>query len=136
MFDTEDLKESAPHGILDSLRRVLSTVVELLHARAELFTTEVEEELHRAAGLLVWALIAVVAGGFAVLLLSLTIVFIPQIVRVAESGIASRRDVGVLREAGFDAFLAWKQVGPTGRVIGVDMTDDMLNRAKENNISE
>lgn len=74
MFDTEDLKESAPHGILDSLRRVLSTVVELLHARAELFTTEVEEELHRAAGLLVWALIAVVAGGFAVLLLSLTIV--------------------------------------------------------------
>ncbi len=34
--------------------------------------------------------------------------------------------------AGFDAFLAWKQVGPTGRVIGVDMTDDMLARAKEN----
>src|SRR3569832_912276 len=34
--------------------------------------------------------------------------------------------------AGFDAFLAWKKVGATGRVIGVDMTDDMLNRAKEN----
>ena len=34
--------------------------------------------------------------------------------------------------AGFDAFLAWKQVGPTGRVIGVDMTDDMLSRAKQN----
>ncbi len=34
--------------------------------------------------------------------------------------------------AGFDAFLAWKQVGPTGRVIGVDMTDDMLARAREN----
>lgn len=34
--------------------------------------------------------------------------------------------------AGFDAFLAWKQVGPTGRVIGVDMTDDMLLRAREN----
>lgn len=34
--------------------------------------------------------------------------------------------------AGFDAFLAWKKVGPRGRVIGVDMTDDMLARARDN----
>jgi arsenite methyltransferase len=34
--------------------------------------------------------------------------------------------------AGFDAFLAWNRVGPTGRVIGVDMTDDMLERARKN----
>ena len=34
--------------------------------------------------------------------------------------------------AGFDAFLAWRRVGPTGRVIGVDMTEDMLARAREN----
>jgi arsenite methyltransferase len=34
--------------------------------------------------------------------------------------------------AGFDAFLAWQKVGPTGRVIGVDMTDDMLDRARRN----
>jgi SAM-dependent methyltransferase len=34
--------------------------------------------------------------------------------------------------AGFDAFLAWRRVGPTGRVIGVDMTDDMLERARHN----
>ena len=34
--------------------------------------------------------------------------------------------------AGFDAFLAARQVGPTGRVIGVDMTDAMLERAREN----
>jgi arsenite methyltransferase len=34
--------------------------------------------------------------------------------------------------AGFDAFLAWQKVGPTGRVIGVDMTDDMLARARAN----
>ena len=33
---------------------------------------------------------------------------------------------------GFDAFLAWKRVGPSGRVIGVDMTDDMLALAREN----
>lgn len=34
--------------------------------------------------------------------------------------------------AGFDAFLAWRRVGPGGRVIGVDMTDDMLSRARGN----
>ena len=31
--------------------------------------------------------------------------------------------------AGFDAFLAAKRVGPTGRVIGVDMTPQMIERA-------
>ena len=34
--------------------------------------------------------------------------------------------------AGFDAFLAWRRVGPQGRVIGVDMTDDMLALARRN----
>ena len=32
--------------------------------------------------------------------------------------------------AGFDCFLAAKRVGATGRVIGVDMTPDMLSRAR------
>jgi SAM-dependent methyltransferase len=34
--------------------------------------------------------------------------------------------------AGFDAFLALNRVGPNGRVIGVDMTDDMLVLARQN----
>ncbi len=33
---------------------------------------------------------------------------------------------------GFDCFLAGKQVGPTGRVIGVDMTPDMVSKARAN----
>ncbi|MEY4761319.1 MAG: hypothetical protein RLZZ200_1175 [Pseudomonadota bacterium] len=74
MLDQEDASGPAPHGMLDSLRRVLSTVIELLYTRAELFTTEVEEEFHRAAGLLLWALVAIIAGGFTILLLSLTVV--------------------------------------------------------------
>jgi ArsR family transcriptional regulator len=32
--------------------------------------------------------------------------------------------------AGFDAFLAVKKVGDTGRVIGVDMTEEMIDRAR------
>jgi SAM-dependent methyltransferase len=34
--------------------------------------------------------------------------------------------------AGFDAFLAGRQVGPTGRVIGIDMTPEMITAARAN----
>lgn len=34
--------------------------------------------------------------------------------------------------AGFDAFLAVKKVGKTGKVIGVDMTPEMISKAREN----
>jgi SAM-dependent methyltransferase len=34
--------------------------------------------------------------------------------------------------AGFDCFLAAQQVGGTGRVIGVDMTHEMLKKARDN----
>jgi ubiquinone/menaquinone biosynthesis C-methylase UbiE len=34
--------------------------------------------------------------------------------------------------AGFDCFLAANKVGPTGKVIGVDMTPEMLHKAREN----
>jgi arsenite methyltransferase len=34
--------------------------------------------------------------------------------------------------AGFDCFLAAKKVGPRGRVVGVDMTGEMVERARKN----
>ena len=34
--------------------------------------------------------------------------------------------------AGIDCFIAAKRVGPTGRVIGVDMTPEMIDRARRN----
>lgn len=34
--------------------------------------------------------------------------------------------------AGFDCFLAAKKVGKTGKVIGVDMTEQMIEKAREN----
>ncbi|MBI2434504.1 MAG: arsenite methyltransferase [Candidatus Hydrogenedentes bacterium] len=37
--------------------------------------------------------------------------------------------------AGFDCFLAARSVGPEGRVIGVDMTPEMLARARANAVS-
>src|SRR4030095_1255050 len=34
---------------------------------------------------------------------------------------------------GFDCFIAGPKVGPTGRVIGVDMTSEMVAKARKNN---
>lgn len=72
-MDTDDERTAAP-GIIDSLKRMFATVAELLHTRVELFTTELEEEMHRVAVLLLWAVVAIFFGGLFVLMLSLTIV--------------------------------------------------------------
>ena len=40
--------------------------------------------------------------------------------------------VDLVSGGGFDCFLAAKQVGETGRVIGVDMTAEMISKAREN----
>ncbi len=52
------------------------------------------------------------------------------------TGIAGLRPGEVVLDlgsgAGFDAFLAAQQVGPTGFVIGVDMTPEMIKKARRN----
>lgn len=37
--------------------------------------------------------------------------------------------------AGFDCFIAARKVGITGKVIGIDMTSEMINKARENAIN-
>ena len=46
--------------------------------------------------------------------------------------VAGERVLDLGSGGGFDCFLAARQVGPTGHVIGVDMTPDMLERARGN----
>lgn len=53
----------------------------------------------------------------------------PQTIAALKAG-QSVLDLG--SGAGFDCFLAARKVGPTGRVIGVDMTDAMLEKARGN----
>jgi arsenite methyltransferase len=52
------------------------------------------------------------------------------------TAIASLRDGETVLDlgagGGFDCFIAARQVGPRGRVIGVDMTADMVARARDN----
>jgi len=56
----------------------------------------------------------------------------PQAIAALKSG-ETVLDLG--SGAGFDTFLAARAVGPTGRVIGVDMTLEMVSKARKNKTS-
>ena len=61
-------------GLFASLQRMLATLITLAYTRLELATVEVEEQLHRAARLLLWSIAAVFFASLTVLLLAFAIV--------------------------------------------------------------
>ena len=46
--------------------------------------------------------------------------------------VPGERVVDVGSGAGFDSFIAARQVGPTGQVVGIDMTPEMLAKSRRN----
>ena len=117
-MDDSEHKES-PRGIFDSLRALVDRVIAILHNRAELFTTELEEEATRLVGALLWGFVSVfttIVGasfvGYAILL------FIPPAARpwtaaglallflaVAAIGLRSIRKIMKAKPRPFDASL-------------------------------
>lgn len=62
-------------GLLHSLSSFVSTLVNVAHTRLQLLTTELQEEVQRAAGLLIWAFVALFAALMALFLGALTVIF-------------------------------------------------------------
>jgi uncharacterized membrane protein YqjE len=69
-------ERARPAGVLESAKRMLATLVALVQTRVELFTTEIEEEIQRAASILLWALVALFFGSLAVLMLAVTVLVV------------------------------------------------------------
>jgi len=61
---------------LDAAKRMLATILALVHTRLELFTTEIEEEIHRAASILLWGLVALFFGSLTVLFIAVTLLIV------------------------------------------------------------
>ena len=74
--DPEGERPSRSAGLMDSAKRMLATVIALVSTRLELFTTEIEEEIQRAAGILMWGLVALFFGSLTVLMVAFTIIII------------------------------------------------------------
>ncbi len=71
----DDSSQPESRGIFHSVRSLVDRVVDVVHNRAELFTTELEEETARLVGVLVWAfigafsaLVGATFAGFAIVL--------------------------------------------------------------------
>ncbi len=74
--DEPGAEQGRPAGILPALKRMLATLAALLHTRLELFTTEIEEEIQRAASILMWGLVALFFGSLTVLMLAVTVLVV------------------------------------------------------------
>ncbi len=69
--------EPGPIGSLfRSLAKLAATFVAIAHTRLELLTTELQQEMHRVAEIMVWTFIALLAGGIGLFLAALVIVFV------------------------------------------------------------
>ncbi|MGE0114889.1 MAG: phage holin family protein [Steroidobacteraceae bacterium] len=62
-------------GLLQSLTQLLATLVAMAQTRIELLTTELQEEIQRAAALLLWGFIALFAAGIGLFLAALVVIF-------------------------------------------------------------
>ena len=65
-----------PLGLIDSIRGMIGTLLQLVHTRVELFTTEIEEEIQRAASILLWGLVALFFGSLTVLFVAVTVLIV------------------------------------------------------------
>ena len=63
-------------ALFKSLTNLLATFVAIAHTRLELLTTELQEEMHRVAEILMWSLVALLAAGIGLFLAALVVIFL------------------------------------------------------------
>jgi uncharacterized membrane protein YqjE len=63
-------------GLIGSLRGALSTLVAIAQTRLEIISTELQEEVGRAAELLLWAFVALLAAGIGLFLGALVLIVV------------------------------------------------------------
>jgi uncharacterized membrane protein YqjE len=73
----DDATERGPiRGLFNSLANMLATIVAIAQTRLELLSTELQQEMHRVAEIMVWTLIALLSAGIGLFLLALVIIFV------------------------------------------------------------
>jgi uncharacterized membrane protein YqjE len=76
---TEDPAQQARgpvSGLFRSLANLLATTIGIVQTRLELLSTELQEEVHRVAELIVWSAVALLAAGAGLFLLALVVILL------------------------------------------------------------
>jgi uncharacterized membrane protein YqjE len=68
--------EKSAGGLFRSLTNLVATIVALVQTRIELITTELQEEVQRAAELLLWAFVALLAAVLGLFFVGFTIIIV------------------------------------------------------------
>jgi uncharacterized membrane protein YqjE len=63
-------------GLFRSLAKLVATFVAIAHTRLELLTTELQQEMHRVAEIMVWTFVALLSAGIGLFMMALVIVFV------------------------------------------------------------
>lgn len=75
IYDQPEVEVGPVGSLIASLKRAVSTVLGIAQTRLELISVELQEEVGRAARLLVWAFIALFAAGIGLFLGALVLIF-------------------------------------------------------------
>ena len=69
--------ERGPIGnFFRSVSNLLGTIVAIAHTRIELLTTELQEEMHGVAQIMLWSLVALLSAGMGLFLAALVVIFL------------------------------------------------------------
>jgi uncharacterized membrane protein YqjE len=63
-------------SLFKSIANLVATVVAIAQTRLELLTTDLQEEMHHVAGILVWTLVALLAALIGLFLAALAVIFV------------------------------------------------------------
>jgi uncharacterized membrane protein YqjE len=89
-------REDAPRGIFASLRTLVDRALAMLHCRADLLSTELEEEVTRLVGVLIWSIVGIQCAIVGFTLLAITVLLlIPPDWRPLASGIFAAAFIGI-----------------------------------------
>ena len=69
-----DAPGRTPGGLLDSVRRLLATLVAMAQTRVELFGTEIEEELRRVVALVIGGMVVLALASLALMFCALVVI--------------------------------------------------------------
>jgi uncharacterized membrane protein YqjE len=72
----DDADPGPIRGLFRSIANLLATAIGIAQTRLELLSTELQEEVHRAAEILVWTVVALLAAMIGLFMLGLVIIFI------------------------------------------------------------
>jgi uncharacterized membrane protein YqjE len=80
-YDSDSSSEQAAatgpvSGLFRSIAHLLANAIAIAHTRVELLSTELQQEVHRAAEIMVWTAVALLAAGIGLFLLALVVIFV------------------------------------------------------------